>query len=147
MALDTATENNKRFTPETTLDMMAEFIRGGLPLTSCHTQVAHWINTEPDLKLTDEIVMFGQTFFETGKSPHSTVMHSVLMRDGDIIADPLTTGEYDPETQEYTSGMHETSTEMASLKILNRTTLGEFVEKYGFMPPKPELETDDGPDF
>lgn len=144
MPLDDGQSSAKRYTPESTLDMMAEYIRGGLPLTSCHTQVADWIKTEESLKPTDEIVMFGQEFFSKTGSPRPTIMHSVIMRDGDILADPLTTGRYDPETEKYTSRMHEGSTsEETDLDILHRVSVIDFLRDHGIVPPDFEPETGD----
>ncbi len=147
MPLDDGQSSAQRYTPESTLDIMAEYIRGGLPLSSCHTQVAHWIKNEENLQPDDEIVMFGDTLYkgrsksaqDSGGKP--VIMHSLIMRDNEIIADPFKGGVYNPDQETYMSG-GAGAAQGWEYKELYRIPIIDFLKEYGIVPPDFDPDAD-----
>ncbi len=154
MPLDTESGKNKRYTKESTLEIMADYIKGLMPGGSCHTQVAHWIKTQEDFLPTDEIVMFGETFFEKAGAARDAVAHSLIMRDNEVIADPFDSGKYNPEDKNYHFTIGANDENVWEYQEFHRVTLQDFFADYRITPSdldyvgaKPQVDTGDEPGF
>lgn len=126
--------------------MIADYVRSDeqIYVSSCHSAVAYWIANEEQLLPSDEIVLLGS---EAGTgSGEDRVHHSIIMRDGDIIGDTERSGRgidtsFDHEKQEYYSKLMARGNEIATYKVVERMTIGDFKAQYVDAP-----EQDSSPD-